>query len=204
MLIETPLGIVETDIELLNEISKSLENKITIDDLAHRQEHSIEYQVVLSKYKFQNKQFKILPILIGSYNEFIYDGNIPLKNNKISELVDKLDTIIQNQGRKAIYIASVDFSHIGRKFDDDFDAVTMLETVKQKDYALIDSILQNNSNSFFENISNEKDKWKVCGTSPIFTLLNIVNSKENKFLGYRQWNELQTNSAVTFAGFALY
>ncbi len=201
---ETPLGLVETDVDLLNEMDKYFENKITYDDLAHRPEHSIEYQVVLSKFKFQNRKFKILPILVGSYYDFIKNSSKPLQHNKISELVEKLDKFIKSSGRNPIYIASVDFSHIGRKFDDDFDAETMLETVFQKDKVLIDAIIDLNPDKFFECIADENDKWKVCGTSPIYTLMNTVNFNNIKLLDYKQWNESETKSAVTFAGFALY
>ncbi len=201
---ETPMGIVETDSELIEIMEKELENSFIIDDLAHKPEHSIEFQVVLLKYLFPDKNFKILPILVGSFYEFIEQRKSPNQQSKINNFIQNFENIINKSGRKATYIASVDFSHIGRKFDDDFDADTMLDSVAIEDDLLIESIKNRNADAFFEKISSDKDKWKVCGSSPIYTMLKSIHFSDVNFIDYKQWNEKATESAVTFAGFALY
>ncbi len=201
---ETPLGIVETDSELIEILEKEIENSFKIDDLAHRPEHSIELQVVLLSYLFRNRKIKILPILVSSFFEFSKKGISPSENNKISTFTKNIEEIISKSGRKATYIASVDFAHIGRKFDDNFNADTMLDTVAIEDNQLIKYIQDLNPDAFFEKISLDKDKWKICGASPIYSMLKSIKFSEASFIDYKQWNEKATESAVTFAGFALY
>lgn len=199
----TPLGISEIDEELLNELNKA-DNLFTIDDFAHKDEHSIELQVVLLQHYFKNKKFKILPILIGSFHEFFMTGLLPNENEKINDFLYLLDRTIKRLNRKAVYISSVDFSHIGRKFGDDFDAKDKLKEVEINDKNLINSLIDNQHEQFFDKIKIENDKWKVCGTSPIYSMLNLNDNLNGELLEYNQWYEEQTQSAVSFASIAYY
>ncbi len=48
----TPLGVVRTDTELLNELYKRLPYSLTRDEIAHRDEHSIEFEAVWLQHLF--------------------------------------------------------------------------------------------------------------------------------------------------------
>jgi hypothetical protein len=61
---KTPLGIVNGDLELADALAGSI---IDSDELAHRQEHSIEVQIPFLQFKFQ--EFMILPISMGLQDE---------------------------------------------------------------------------------------------------------------------------------------
>jgi AmmeMemoRadiSam system protein B len=200
----TPIGLVENDIEIINELKESCPETFTIDEFAHKPEHSIELQTILLKYYFQNKNFKIIPILVGSFFEFIEQKKSPKDFERFRLFLEGLNQTIEKLGRKAVYIASVDFSHIGRKFGDDFDAETKLHEVNNSDSILIDYLEKSDSEAFFNKIMTDCDKWKVCGTSPIYSMLNLKNFSKGKFLKYNQWNETATKSAVTFASIAYY
>lgn len=201
---ETPLGLVQNDKELIDKLSLEMPGSFVIDEFAHKPEHSIEFQVVLLQHYFKERNFKILPILVGSFHQFIAQNSLPNVNAKISSFTENLDRIIKESGRKAAYISSVDFSHIGRKFDDNYDAEPALPHIKEEDFHLIRSIENLDKEGFFKKISIDGDKYKVCGTSPIYSMLSSKKFKESKFLKYNQWNETETRSAVTFASFALY
>lgn len=201
---ETPLGSVQTDIELINELSKYLGDDLTVDDFAHKPEHSIELQAVLLKHYFADRDFKILPVLTGSLHEYILNGEMPEHTQRYANFLDALKKSIEYLGRKAVYISSVDFAHIGRKFGDDYDAEPTLGMLKSEDAKLIDALLTENKNDFFAKIQNDKDKYKICGTAPIYAMMTINNPKDAKFFNYAQWNEIETKSAVSFASIAYY
>jgi AmmeMemoRadiSam system protein B len=201
---ETPLGTAVNDKEIIDKLSIELPGSFVVDEFAHKPEHSIEFQIVLLQHYFKGRNFKILPILVGSFYQFITQNNMPESNEKISKFTQNLDRIIRENGRKPAYISSVDFSHIGRKFDDNYDAEPLLPQIRNEDFHLIKSIENLDKDSFFNKISMDGDKYKVCGTSPIYSMLSATNFKESTFLKYNQWNEVETKSAVTFASFALY
>lgn len=196
---ETPLGIVETDRELIDRLKEELPFELTVDEFAHKPEHSIELQTVLLKHYFAGKDFKILPVLVGSFYNFIINGKTPESSAKFGVFTETLKKIIDQAGRKAVYIASVDFAHIGRKFDDEFDAESQLPLLKSEDEILINSLVNCDEEHFFEKIKNDGDKWKICGTAPIYALMKTYKPSKGTFLKYNQWNEIETRSAVSFA-----
>ena len=57
---------------------------------------------------------------------------------------------------------------------------------------------------FFESISRERDRRKICGLPPIYSMLKILEAKEGKLLKYDQAFTPETQSVVTFASLAYY
>ena len=90
---ETPLGIIDIDLELGSAID------LETDEISHRDEHSLEVQMPFIKYRFPRA--RILPILMGD-QEFV-----------ASELLAKkvLDAINQTRRDDIRFVASSDFSH---------------------------------------------------------------------------------------------
>lgn len=199
---DTPIGVVETNRELINAM-KSINSEIVyIDEQAHRFEHSIEFQVVLLKYFFNNRKFKILPVLVGSYYDYIQKNRLPSDDNNFKTFIETLQKAIDKLRIKPLYIASGDLAHIGRKFNDNFDANEKFNELNQADGIIIDKLKNCQIDDFFKFIIDNKDKWKVCGTAPFYALLSAVNPTRGYFLQYGIYDEKDTKSAVSFASLA--
>jgi AmmeMemoRadiSam system protein B len=194
---ETPFGLVETDLELMNEI-KSKYPTLTIDNRAHREEHSIEYHAVLLK-RLIIKDFKILPILAGSIYEFIDSGEQPTDNSSLNNQINIIKECVYAKYPNAVIIASGDLAHIGKRFGDDFAAREQLELIKTEDMDLIESLKNCNAEEYLGKIIATKDNRKVCGTAPFYALLKIANPEKGTFLDYNQWDDFMTESAVSYA-----
>jgi len=201
---QTPLGPVECDNEIILQLKEKLGDKLTIDDFSHKFEHSVEYQVILLKHYFKNRNFNILPILVGSPYEFILNKNYPDSDEKKNLILNTLNEVLDNSGKKVFFIASVDFAHIGRKFGDDFDAETKLDELRSEDKTIIEFIEKADRKSFFDKIIKDEDKWKICGNSSIYALLQTLKPSYGKLIDYAIWNEAETKSAVSFASIALF
>ena len=52
---------------------------------------------------------------------------------------------------------------------------------------------------FFQYIQREGDDRKICGLSPIYMLLSVMEAWEGRLLKYSQATEPQTESVVSFA-----
>lgn len=201
---ETPLGIAEVDVDLLDYLQSNHSDTFVMDDFAHKPEHSIEMQVVLLQHYFKNRKFKILPVLVGSMHRYILNNIDPTESSEIFEFIDALKNYFVQNNIKAAFIASVDFAHIGLKFQDEFDAKEKLDELEIEDYKLIQTIVDLSPIDFYSKIASDKDKWRICGTAPIYALLNANNFKEARLNKYNQWYESETQSAVSFASISFY
>jgi len=198
---QTPLGTIKTDINFIEKLEKQSKYPITIDDLAHLNEHSLELNIVFIQKLFGNNT-KILPILTGSLHEFIENNIYPDQSERINETISSIQNLIKN--KKVLFIASGDFSHFGKRFDDPFDADSHLHRVYNEDNDLINSIINGDRNQFFDQIATNNNHNKVCGFSPFYLTMHLTNAKKGTLHSYSQWNDTDTKSAVSFAGLSLF
>ncbi|MGB9771915.1 MAG: AmmeMemoRadiSam system protein B [Candidatus Kapaibacteriota bacterium] len=198
---ETPFGIAETEREFIAELSSFLPLDITFDEQAHRFEHSIEFQIVLLQHTFKNPKIKVVPILVGPFHEFIYENSLPISNERINSFINGLRTKIFEKFKNPLFVASVDFTHFGRKFNDPFDAMEHIDSIQLHDQKLIEHIQKCNPDGFFTEVSKVKDRFKICGLSPIYSLLSVVRPTKGHFLAYDYWDDSANKSVVSFASF---
>lgn len=198
---QTPLGKAEIDHELLTEIEKN--TNITYDDIAHYKEHSIEFHLLFLQHLLPNKNVKIVPILTGSPANYISDKTAPDSNEEYNNTVTAIKDAIATTGKKVLILSSGDLSHVGRKFGDDFPAATQQIRIKGEDKLLIEKLTSADKNAFFTEISDMEDKNRICGTAPFYSALYLADATEVTPAGYNQWQEEDTESMVSFAGFVV-
>jgi hypothetical protein len=51
---------------------------------------------------------------------------------------------------------------------------------------------------FFNEIAKDQDKRKICGFSPLYSLIHLLNGTRGKSVKYSQAFTPETASAVTF------
>jgi len=202
---DTPLGVVPTDREFVDRFRRSLSFSITDNEIAHRQEHSIEFQAIFLRHVFPDRDIRIVPILAASLHQYVESGKgHAAADSALSELYATLARTGRELGRNVCWIASVDFCHVGRKFGDPFDARDVLDDVRDHDMKLIDAVLRADAEEFLARLVDVRNAYKVCGVSPMYATLRAADLKRGRLLNYDQWDETERNSAVSFAGIALY
>ena len=194
----SPLGEIQTDQDIISGLENALGDNLHFDDLAHRTEHSIEFHALLLQHIFDNK-IKILPVLTGGMFEYLDDGNAPNENSDFMKFINALRKVISDSGKKVIFLASGDLSHIGRKFGDDFDAESEFEELKKADKNLIELLKKANKTTLFKEISKNNNTRNVCGFAPFYSLLECVDNLNEGKSAYGLWDEQETKSAVSFA-----
>jgi MEMO1 family protein len=199
----TPLGTLQTDHGLLHKLQKKLPN-LTNDDSAHREEHSIEFETVFLQHLFGHRAFTILPILVTSFYPFIQRSQIPAETDVFTRFCDTLREVLLNSGKKVAFVASADMAHIGRKFDDPYDAAPLLPAMRNEDMQLLSALEKSDTSEYFRRIAEVDDRYKICGLPPIYSMLETVRCSGGTMLAYEQWNETATRSAVTYSSLAYY
>jgi AmmeMemoRadiSam system protein B len=135
---ETPLGIVDVDTRFIEALD------IRIDEISHRNEHSIEVQAPIIKYRFPRA--RIAPIMMGDQD---YTAAI--------NLAEHLLRAIKETGRNVRVVASSDFSHYVPD-----------EVARRQDLYVIDALKNLDVREFYRRLL--ETGATVCGYGPIATM----------------------------------
>lgn len=196
---ETPFGTLETDQEFINELAKQLSYDPFEDELIHKTEHSIEFQVVFLQYLFRHCPIKIVPILCGGlmYESIVH--NKPLAQTpQLEESIRSLQRLV-NAHPKACVIASVDFSHIGVNYGyQSRPDPAALKRVEQVDHTLLTAMKHVAHEDFVAQLYRNQNATQVCGIVPMYTTLRLVEETKGTLLHY-DCVEFRPDSFVSFA-----
>mgnify|MGYP001045005451 CR=1 FL=1 len=203
---QTPLGLVETDREFIQAVRKRLKKKGKIKDFSHRREHSIELQALFLAHLFKEKRnFKIVPILVGAFNELLEKEISPQDDPLIMDYVNAIKQEIKESGKKVALIASADLAHLGPRYGDrETYAPIREEEIKEDDLRMLNWLEKADPEGFIQEIAKIKDKRKICGLAPIYLTFKIIEPIRAEILKWSVWYDQSTKSAVSFCAMAVY
>ena len=97
----------------------------------------------------------------------------------IQQFAEALKLAIGRGGRRVCLIASADLAHVGPRYGDreGFEG-ERLERIKQADLEMLAYTEKVDGEGFLNYISEEKDKRRICGLSPIYILLKTIGAKK--------------------------
>jgi len=194
---ETPLGLVRTDKDWVRELRLAGDKIVASDDLAHRSEHSIEFQLLFLQYLF-GTEFLSVPILCGSFQKHLHQASRPQEIPGMNRFLEVLRAW-PAEAETSLIIAGVDFSHIGLKFGHRQSASALLMEAKKHDQFLLDALCRGNIKEFWSESRQADDKYNVCGFSCLACLMEILPGCQGNVLDYDFWEEEATQSAVSYA-----
>ncbi len=205
---ETPLGVVQTERQFVQELQRRCHDDFFVDEYLHRGEHSLEFQVVFLKFIAQwraersgqrEKPFQIVPILVSSFHSMVMSQTPPEKHSAVGDFLHALRELATLESRQVCFIAGVDLAHVGRQFGDR-EPVTeeFLKWVESEDRELVNRLAALDAPGFFNEITKDGDKRKICGFSPLYSLIHLLDGSRGKALKYSQAFTPETASAVTF------
>lgn len=198
---ETPLGLVRTDARFIALLQDAYGGELLRDEILHRHEHSVEFQVLFLQYVLGSERpFTIVPILVAPFHHMIARGQPPIEDPAIGDFITALRKAMAAESRSVCLVAGVDFAHVGHKFGDreGLDP-SFLAWVESEDRALISPLEQADSMGFFREIAKNHDQRRICGFSPMYTLVAALDGVQGRLLRYDRSDEAQTQSAVSFA-----
>jgi hypothetical protein len=203
---QTPWGPVETDRALLEEIRELCPIDLYQDEIVHKAEHSIELQLIFLRALSPHKDpFRIIPILCGSFHEAILKGISPMELPGVGQFIEALQNAVAKRPKRVCLLASADLAHVGLRFGDAEPPNRFtLESMSEEDRRLLGYAERVDAEGFYDSIRRERDRRRICGFPPIYTLLKLVDAREGKLLKYEQSMDPSTQSVVTFASLAFF
>ena len=143
-------------------------SRLAVDENAHAGEHSIEVQ--LPFLQFACREFKFLPVMVGH-------------DMRYSEIAEWLIKAVAQTKKKAVFIASSDFTHYGPSYGYTL-AGDARELLHKLDSEAIEAIKSIEPARFLGHV--KKHDATICGTLPILALLSTIKSqaKQARLLKY--------------------
>lgn len=169
---ETPFGAVNVDQDFQKVLMAN--SGLKQNENAHAQEHSIEVQ--LPFLQFANKdylqQLRISPVIVS-------------EDRNYEEIAQAIAKTIEQTRKKAILIASSDFTHYGINYGFFPFSDNIKENMYKLDNGAIEEIKELNADGFLNYISNTGAT--ICGRIPIATIIascRLLGAKKAKLLHY--------------------
>lgn len=177
---KTPLGIAEVDKDFAGLL---VENGISQDEQAHAGEHSIEVQLPFLQFIMQD--FKFVPVIVsGDYKE-------------VAAAIMKS---LKQSGKKAVFIASSDFTHYGREYGYAPFTENVKENMYKLDKSAIEHILELNVKSFLDYV--DKTGTTICGKYPVACLLECIKPAKSELLKYYTSADIKGGDYSAAVGYA--
>jgi len=201
---DTPLGPVPVDRDFYDALNRRAGQDLLASEPAHRAEHSIEFQAVMLQHIVgRRRPFAILPVLASYLHEVLVTGGDPEADPRVPRFVDALRETMAASSRRVCLVAGVDLAHVGPRFGDrEPNTEASLARVEREDRAMLESVVGVDAGGFYAGIAADHDARRICGLSPIYTLLRLLPDAPGRLVRYTQWPDPQgavTFCAVTFA-----
>ncbi len=200
----TPLGVARTDQGFVDRLAEGEGAAWFDDELAHRTEHSIEFQVVqLQEALGEGREFAIVPILVGSFHDLMRGGVEPILDAEVRRMVDALRAAEAASGRKIAYIGGIDLCHVGPEFGDSGPVDdAFLARVRDFDRTLLDRAVGLDAAGWFEQAARVENRYRVCGLAATYTMLHAIGPSTGRLLRYDQAVDPARTCCVSFASVA--
>jgi AmmeMemoRadiSam system protein B len=200
----TPLGVVSTDGAYVDRIAAHAGSDLFEDEISHRTEHSIEFQVVFLQYLLGGRRpFSIVPILVGSFHDLLEEGTNPIEDPEVRRFIAALRIAEAGSGKTVVYIGGIDLCHVGPEFGDPdpVDGAT-LDHVRRFDTAMLNHAAANDPAGWFDTAAKVGNRWRVCGLAATYTMLHAMGPARGRLLQYDQAVDDRHTCCVSFASLA--
>ena len=199
---KTPLGLVKTDRKAVRTLKRAGGKAVSPYDISHRWEHSLEFQLIFLQHLF-GPSFTAVPILCGSFGRDLARVSCPSEIPEVAGFLAALRALWEEDPAHTLFIAAVDFSHIGPKFGQRERASSVILEAKRHDKALIAALAAADSRAFWAESRKTGDRYNVCGFSTLASLLDTLPGLKGQLVDYEFWKEEETQSAVSYAAIVL-
>jgi AmmeMemoRadiSam system protein B len=203
----TPFGVLPTAPDLVEALAEALEPEEAYAlELNHREEHSVELSAVWLHYLYRELErdpVPVVPILCGSFQHFVGNGNHPAGEERLSRFITTLQQ--ETAGKKVLAVASVDFAHAGPAFGDPFPMnAPRRQQLAESDRSLIEAITQGDHRRFYQEIADVNDRYRICGFSSTYLMLRYLDGTQGVEVAYEHCPaDERDSSLVSICGLLL-
>lgn len=199
---QTPLGKVTCDTAFVDRVAAAIGDDAAYgSEYVHRDEHSIEFQLLFLQRRLGNRPFTIVPILCGGFYQLLDEQKSPRDDAAFEALIAAVRDAESALGGATVHVAGVDFSHVGPRFGDGRVTDEAKGEIRKLDEAAIAAAAAGDADQWFRVIAEHDDATRICGFAPTYAMLRAAEPGAGRTLGYAQSEEPDT-SVVSVAALA--
>lgn len=201
---QTPLGVAPTDQDFVERLANHYGEGLFDDPFAHLPEHSIELEVVLLQYLYeQRRSFRIVPLLVGSFADAVEKGDTPAALEDVARMVTALQQAEAETDEEICFVISGDLAHIGPKFGDSRAvSAEQLAHGRRRDDAILAAARSADPDAYFRVIAGEANARRICGLPPTWVTLAAAAPSRGRPLHYGRYVHPHGFESVSFAAAA--
>ena len=202
---DTPLGRCPADQKVIDQLSEKLGKGLTIDQLDHLAEHSIELQLPWVQYCWGDVPVvaALLPDPTADVPDIDDEEGTPRVGNEA--FIDALRETLEAAGGKTFFIASSDLSHVGPQFGEPRPVDDQRRfDVERHDREMLGKFIEGDADEFISAFKWSKNPTRWCSVGNMAAVLQIAQPKELEMIDYRQASDEQGNVMVSSAAIAMY
>jgi len=177
---ETPLGTLKTAVDVVDRLAEVCPWDPFNSEIAHRTEHSIEFQAVMLAHLFgpDLEDLRIVPVLCGPLGE----DAPPAKPESVPGVAEFLAACREEATKAdALVVAGADLAHVGRRFGDDFDIdESVIQAVERRDREDLAHALRGDAAGFYQAVVKDENARKVCGLGCIHAALSTIDGRTSE------------------------
>ncbi len=199
---QTPLGTVPTDQAFIDRLVAHYGDGLFEDEFAaHMPEHSIELEVVFLQYLYENRRdIRIVPLLVGSFDDCVRSGRSPGSQSDIARMADALRAVERELDEPVCFVISGDLAHIGPDFGDRGTlGDDTLEHSRRQDQTILEAAVSADPEAYLSVIVEENDERRICGLPPTWLALAVAGVTSGRMLHYDQYVHPRRTQSVSFA-----
>jgi AmmeMemoRadiSam system protein B len=193
----TPYGVLPTDTALVDALAAAIGPQVAFrGELRHRSEHSLELVATWLHHMRGGRPVAMLPILTGSFADFIDGQGDPASDAMLSAFVATLRQQAWAAGRQVLVVASGDLAHVGPAFGGAKLDAAGRAAIREADAELLQQLAAGSAEGFFAAIRRVEDRHNVCGVSPFYLSLRLLGDVEGQVAAYDQCPADQHNTSL--------
>ncbi len=200
---QTPLGTVPTDREFVAAVHARIGTAAPIDLLHHRDEHSLEFQMLFLQHLHQRRggerPFAVAAFLCGALPSTHGD---PLAEDWCQDLLRAFRAAEAASGKTVCYLAGADLAHIGPVFGDeaavDQPRLSQLAAIEQ---ARLRHLQAGAPGAFHAAVDCDRNPDRIC-SGPAITLCAALAGGKGELLHYGQAAAPDGSQTVSFCAMA--
>ena len=195
---ETPFGAIPCDTAFVDALAARIGEAAWRGELAHRDEHSIEFAALYLKHRFRDRPLSLGPLLCAGFHGLLDAGRSARDDTTFEALIAGIRDAERTLGGATLHLAAVDLSHVGPRFGDPEVDERTLGEVEAADRAALDPALRGDGDGWYQSIAATGDATRVCGWGATYAMLRAAEPGAGRLLRYQQSRE-DTGSMVSVA-----